>query len=106
MKKIEILAGFTCRFLYSSFCTLHSLPKYILIALVRVWRLTITPAQLFLFGPGAGCRFTPSCSVYAIEAVEKRGTLVGGWLAVTRICRCHPWGGCGCDPVPGGNFKF
>lgn len=46
------------------------------------------------------CRFTPSCSVYAIEALKKHGPIKGLWLAIRRILRCHPWGGHGHDPVP------
>lgn len=46
------------------------------------------------------CRFTPSCSAYAAEAIEKYGALEGGRLAVRRLGRCHPWGGSGYDPVP------
>lgn len=46
------------------------------------------------------CRFTPTCSHYAQEAVETHGTVKGGWLAAKRILRCHPFGGCGHDPVP------
>lgn len=72
----------------------------ILILAARLYRWTISPAKVFLFVPTAGCRFEPSCSAYAIEAVSKRGALVGSWLAARRICRCHPWGGCGHDPVP------
>jgi putative membrane protein insertion efficiency factor len=71
-----------------------------LILAARLYRWTISPAQVFLFGPTAGCRFEPSCSAYAIEAVQARGALMGSWLAARRVCRCHPWGGCGHDPVP------
>ncbi|MDR1119610.1 MAG: membrane protein insertion efficiency factor YidD [Dysgonamonadaceae bacterium] len=46
------------------------------------------------------CRFTPTCSEYAVEAIQKYGALKGGWLMVKRIVRCHPWGGQGYDPVP------
>jgi len=48
----------------------------------------------------ARCRYTPTCSQYAIEAVHKHGIIKGGWLSVKRISRCHPWGGSGYDPVP------
>lgn len=46
------------------------------------------------------CRFTPTCSEYAIEAIMRHGAIKGTWLALRRICRCHPWGGSGYDPVP------
>ena len=46
------------------------------------------------------CRYTPSCSAYAITALSRYGAAKGGWLAIKRICRCHPWGGEGYDPVP------
>jgi hypothetical protein len=51
-----------------------------------------------LFGPA--CRFAPSCSAYALEAIERHGAPRGTWLALKRIGRCHPWGGAGFDPVP------
>jgi putative membrane protein insertion efficiency factor len=71
---------------------------------IRAYQLTISPAQTFLFGTNAGCRFTPSCSQYAMDAIQARGALAGGALAARRICRCHPWGGCGHDPVPKKEF--
>ena len=56
----------------------------------------------FLLSPilGVNCRFAPSCSAYALEALDKHGPLRGGLLTVKRIGRCHPWGGSGYDPVP------
>ncbi|HSA12182.1 MAG TPA: membrane protein insertion efficiency factor YidD [Candidatus Paceibacterota bacterium] len=53
-----------------------------------------------MFGPAGRCRFTPSCSEYAIDALRRHGAVAGTWLAVRRVARCHPWGGCGDDPVP------
>ena len=67
---------------------------------IRVYQLTLSPALTFLSGPAGGCRFTPTCSQYATEALRRHGALPGSWLAAKRICRCHPWGGCGHDPVP------
>jgi putative membrane protein insertion efficiency factor len=46
------------------------------------------------------CRYFPSCSAYACEALEHHGAIAGGWLALKRVARCHPWGGMGYDPVP------
>lgn len=63
--------------------------------LIRAYQLAISP-----FFP-AHCRYWPSCSAYAGEAVHKHGAIAGSWLAVRRIARCHPWGGHGYDPVPG-----
>lgn len=67
-------------------------------------RLLLTPIYIYRYfiSPllGVKCRFAPSCSAYTIEAIEKHGALRGGWLAVKRITRCHPFGGSGYDPVP------
>ncbi len=49
---------------------------------------------------GHGCRFQPSCSAYALQALERHGAVRGGWLAARRVARCNPWGGDGYDPVP------
>jgi putative membrane protein insertion efficiency factor len=74
--------------------------QYILILLLRLYRVTLSPVIVFLFGSSAACRFEPTCSRYAAEAVKTHGAIRGGWLAARRVCRCHPWGGCGHDPVP------
>jgi putative membrane protein insertion efficiency factor len=65
-----------------------------LILLARLWQLG--PSRLI----PPTCRYQPSCSAYAIEALTRYGALKGSWLAVRRLLRCHPWGGCGFDPVP------
>jgi putative membrane protein insertion efficiency factor len=64
------------------------------IGLIRLYQWTISP----LLGPK--CRFTPTCSHYAVEAFQKHGLFKGLWLMARRIARCHPWGGSGYDPVP------
>jgi len=67
---------------------------------VHCYRWLISPAKNLLFGPLGRCRFTPSCSEYALDALRYHGALTGSWLALKRVGRCHPWGGCGHDPVP------
>lgn len=56
-------------------------------------------------GRPSPCRYWPTCSQYAIEAIEARGAWRGGWLATRRVARCHPWGGHGVDPVPESNIR-
>jgi putative membrane protein insertion efficiency factor len=68
--------------------------KFLLLALVKFYRSFISP----LLPPS--CRYVPTCSEYALIAIEKYGAAKGGWLAVKRICRCHPWHEGGYDPVP------
>ena len=68
--------------------------KRLLLALIAGYRLLLSP----LLGPS--CRFYPTCSAYAAEAIESHGALKGAWLAVKRIARCHPWHPGGVDPVP------
>ncbi len=67
---------------------------YLLIMLVRFYQYVISPLTM------ASCRYTPTCSAYAVQALKKHGPLKGGWLALKRIASCNPWGGHGHDPVP------
>lgn len=62
--------------------------------LVRFYQVAISP-----YTPSA-CRYSPTCSAYTVEALQKHGIIKGGWLAIKRISSCHPWGGSGYDPVP------
>src|SRR5580658_10653486 len=71
-----------------------------LIFLIRIYQAVVSPLLVAVLGPSAQCRFTPSCSQYALEAVRLHGAIMGGWLALRRLSRCHPWGGCGDDPTP------
>lgn len=68
--------------------------KSLFILLIRFYQRCISPLT-----PPA-CRFTPTCSQYTLEAIQKYGAWRGTWLGIKRICRCHPWGGSGYDPVP------
>lgn len=79
---------------------MRTLLNNLLIGLVHLYRWTVSPLKSVLFGPLGRCRFQPTCSVYALQALRAHGPFQGGWLAVKRVCRCHPWGGCGHDPVP------
>ena len=73
---------------------LKTIIAYPFILLVRFYQTAISP-----FTP-ATCRYSPTCSSYTIEALQKHGLFYGGWLALKRILSCHPWGGSGYDPVP------
>tara|TARA_Y100000816_G_scaffold265503_1_gene225393 strand:+ start:465 stop:686 length:222 start_codon:yes stop_codon:yes gene_type:complete len=68
--------------------------NYLLIIPIKLYQILLSP----LIGPS--CRFTPTCSNYAIEAINKHGPFKGLWLAIKRISKCHPWGDSGHDPVP------
>ena len=70
-----------------------------LIGMVKAYRIALSPWL------GANCRFQPTCSEYAIEALETHGALRGTLLSVRRLSRCHPWGGSGYDPVPGADER-
>jgi uncharacterized protein len=65
-----------------------------LVALLTAYRWLVSPAL------GANCRYAPSCSEYAVEALRRHGAVRGAWIALRRVARCHPWAGHGHDPVP------
>ncbi|MGM0542345.1 MAG: membrane protein insertion efficiency factor YidD [Pseudomonadota bacterium] len=75
------------------------LASHVLVWLVRVYQYTLSP----LLGPR--CRFWPSCSAYAVEAIQVHGPLKGIWMAIKRILKCHPGSAGGMDPVPGGRSE-
>ena len=68
--------------------------SFLLLIPIKIYQTIISP----LLGPS--CRFTPTCSQYAVEAIQKYGPFKGSWLSFKRILKCHPWGGSGYDPVP------
>ncbi|WP_083516534.1 MULTISPECIES: membrane protein insertion efficiency factor YidD [Aeromicrobium] len=68
--------------------------RTVLVWLLRAYRFAISPLY------GQVCRYYPTCSAYALEAVETHGAARGSWLAARRVCRCHPWAAGGVDPVP------
>ena len=74
--------------------TLVDLPQTVLMGLVRAYRLLLSPWL------GSSCRFTPTCSAYALDALAQHGAVGGSYLTVTRLARCHPWCVGGLDPVP------
>lgn len=73
---------------------IKSILSFPIIFLVKIYQWIISPIL------PQSCRFTPTCSTYMIEAIKIWGPLKGTWLGLRRISRCHPWGGCGHDPVP------
>ncbi|MFY0644904.1 MAG: membrane protein insertion efficiency factor YidD [Bacteroidia bacterium] len=73
---------------------IRDLVVFLLLIPIRIYRKLISPIL------PATCRYTPTCSAYAMEALQKHGPLKGSWLAIKRIVSCNPWGGHGHDPVP------
>jgi putative membrane protein insertion efficiency factor len=67
---------------------------FVFLGLIKGYQYLISPLL------GSSCRYTPTCSNYGVEAIQKYGPFKGGWLTIKRITRCHPWGGHGHDPVP------
>jgi len=64
------------------------------ICFIKLYQITLSPFM------GRSCRYLPTCSNYGIAALQRHGAIRGMWLTIKRICRCHPWGGSGYDPVP------
>ncbi|HEY3864185.1 MAG TPA: membrane protein insertion efficiency factor YidD [Verrucomicrobiae bacterium] len=83
-----------------------NIAQFTLIFLIRLYQTLVSPVLAALLGPTAGCRFTPTCSQYAREAVQSHGAVMGGWLALRRLARCHPWGDCGEDLPPAAPLKL
>ena len=79
---------------------LWNLPRNILILLLMAYRKVVSPLY------GQVCRFFPSCSAYALEAVTVHGAVKGSWLALRRLARCHPWNAGGVDHVPAGRREW
>jgi uncharacterized protein len=69
-------------------------PRRVAHSLIRAYQLTLSALI------GRRCRYLPSCSHYADEAIARHGVWAGGWMGLARVCRCHPWGGSGYDPPP------
>ena len=69
-------------------------PRLVARGAIRAYQLTLSALI------GRRCRYLPTCSEYADEAIDRHGVWAGGWIGVARICRCHPWGGSGFDPPP------
>jgi uncharacterized protein len=75
--------------------------QFILVGAIKVYQRVLAPVLGAALAPmGFGCRFHPTCSVYASQALREHGAVKGTWFALRRLCRCHPWGGSGLDPVP------
>ena len=79
---------------------LARVPDALLAGLVRAYQLIISPVL------AGSCRYHPTCSQYALDAIDTHGPLAGSWLAIKRVARCHPWGSSGFDPIPPRNTKM
>ncbi len=75
-------------------CRMNKVLTAIFLLLIKLYQYLLSPLL------GSSCRFTPTCSQYGMEAIQKHGPFKGGWLTLKRIGRCHPWGAHGHDPVP------
>lgn len=82
------------KFIWNIWKLITRLLAYLPILVIKLYQIFLSP-----YLPNS-CRFTPTCSVYSVEALKKHGFFKGLWLSVRRISRCHPWGGHGYDPVP------
>ena len=94
MNALRQIWDMASRGVYQLWRLICALLSKVLLALLWFYRHCISPLT------PAACRYTPTCSQYAVEAIKKYGPFKGGWLALKRILRCHPWGGSGYDPVP------
>lgn len=74
--------------------TISRIVTFLLLLPIHFYRYCLSPLK------PPTCRFVPTCSEYAVQAIRKYGPIKGVWLALKRLCRCHPWGGSGYDPVP------
>lgn len=83
----------------NQFAAVFRLPQMALISLVKAYRLLLSPSL------GSSCRFEPSCSAYALQALQQKGAVTGSYLTLRRLARCHPWCDGGVDPVPPATVK-
>ena len=94
MQALITLWNALCKGVYQLWRLICGILSKVMLGLIWFYRHCISPLT------PAACRYTPTCSQYAVEAIKKYGPFKGGWLALKRILRCNPWGGSGYDPVP------